>query len=58
MSSAIEPTSVSTPLPTGSITAESEMSSRGDRAPRGALRSLIATRRNVAHWLFPPRLSE
>ena len=60
MSSAFEPVLVNTPPPppTRSKTGEPEMDSRGGKAAGGPLKSLMATRRNVAHWLFPGRLSE
>lgn len=60
MSSAFEPSSVNTPPPppTRSLTGDQEMCSHGNPATGGPLRSLMATRRNVAHWLFPRRLSE
>jgi hypothetical protein len=55
MSSAFEPASVNTPPPppTRSTTGDPEIHSHGNPVAGGPLRSLMATRRNVAHWLFP-----
>ena len=59
MSSAFEPFSVNTPPPPNRpATGEPGMYGHGNPAAGGPLRSLMATRRNVAHWLFPGRLSE